>query len=85
MEESGPSVGQAPASASIQRVSQGSDPFRAKRPRSPAPHRRRSWALLRRSCGSDFRVTQAPLAFLGKMALQDYAAFLGTEGSLVQW
>lgn len=31
------------------------------------------------------RVTQAPLAFLGKMALQDYAAFLGTEASLVQW
>lgn len=31
------------------------------------------------------RVTQAPPASLGKTALQDYAAFLGTEGSLVQW
>lgn len=31
------------------------------------------------------RVTQAPPASLGKMALQDYAAFLGTEGSLAQW
>lgn len=34
---------------------------------------------------SDFRVTQAPLASLGKMALQDYAASPGTEGFLVQW
>lgn len=31
------------------------------------------------------RVTQAPLAFLGKMALQDCVASLGTEGFLVQW
>lgn len=31
------------------------------------------------------RVTQAPLASLGKMALQDYAASPGTEGFLVQW
>lgn len=31
------------------------------------------------------RVTQALPASLGKTALQDYAAFLGTEGSLVQW
>lgn len=31
------------------------------------------------------RVTQAPQASLGKMALQDYVVSLGTEGFLVQW
>ena len=36
-------------------------------------------------CGSDFRVTQAPLAFLEKMAPQGYVASPGTEGFLVQW
>ena len=37
------------------------------------------------ACGSDFRGTQAPSASLGKTALQDSVASLGTEGSLAQW
>lgn len=35
--------------------------------------------------GSDFRVTQAPPAFLEKMAPQGYVASPGTEGFLVLW
>ena len=44
------------------------------------------WGIAQKlTYGSDFRVIQAPPAFLGKTVPQAYAASLGTEGFLVQW
>lgn len=51
------------------------------RPR-PAPC---LWPAPRLTHGSDFRETRAPPASPGRMALRDCVAFLGTEGSPVQW